>query len=195
MTNGTRERLETAAQEQWGERWTIEAHYFADDTERLHAYSNRGRTDDGDRIRERLMPVEDGELNFERVVVAGSEEITNRDTDDDGFAGLPEELLQRNPLIRLFDDGPRIRILAVLIDAGQPLNPTSIVERAQIGERTWYNHKDELLATGIVEEAGQAGNSPLYALVDIEDDRRAEWLQQLQDWTGAYLCDGERPSD
>lgn len=141
------------------------------------------------------MPVEDGELNFERVVVAGSEEITNRDTDDDGFAGLPEELLQRNPLIRLFDDGPRIRILAVLIDAGQPLNPTSIVERAQIGERTWYNHKDELLATGIVEEAGQAGNSPLYALVDIEDDRRAEWLQQLQDWTGAYLCDGERPSD
>lgn len=106
----------------------------------------------------------------------------------------PEELLKRNPLLRLFDDGPRARILAILLDAERPLNPTSITERAHIGERSWYNHKDALIETGIVDEVGQAGNSPLYAVPDIEDDNRVEWLQKLEDWTGAYLRSGKRAS-
>lgn len=105
-----------------------------------------------------------------------------------------EELLQQRPLLKLFDDGPRVRILSVLLDAEQPPNPTRIVERAEIGERSWYNHKDPLLETGLVVEAGHAGNSPLYAIPDRGDDVRVEWLEKLRDWTGAYIRDGTRPA-
>lgn len=115
--------------------------------------------------------------------------------DDVDIITSSEELLQQRPLLRVFDDGPRARILAVLLDAERPLNPTAIVDRAHIGERSWYNHKDALLEVGLVEEVGQAGNSPLYAIVDVEDDHRVEWLKKFSDWTGAYLRDGERPSE
>lgn len=119
-------------------------------------------------------------------------EPTNDDVD---VITSSEELLQQRPLLQIFDDGPRARILAVLLDAERPLNPTAIVDRAEIGERSWYNHKDALLEVGLVEEVGQAGNSPLYAVVDVEDDRRVEWIEKVSDWTGAYLRDGTRPSE
>lgn len=93
-------------------------------------------------------------------------------------------------LVSLFDDGPRVRILSVLLDAEQPLNPTRIQDRAEISAKTWYNHRDDLLDTGLVREVGQAGNSPLYAMPDREEDPRVTALQQLVDYTAAYRRQG-----
>lgn len=101
----------------------------------------------------------------------------------------------RHPLVQLLGDSPRIRILAVLLEAGEPLNPTRIYERAGVAERTWYNHVDALEASGIMVQTGQAGNSPLYALARDEDapdgDDRVECLEKLADWTATALRDGE----
>lgn len=112
------------------------------------------------------------------------------------------ELLRQNPLVRLYGDSARVRILAVLMGAPHPLNVSTIVEKADTGRRTWYNHVDELLATGIVEEVDPEGTdlpvdkgSTLYTIPEPETDQRVEWMQKTADWTGAYLRDGERPTD
>ena len=44
--------------------------------------------------------------------------------------------------------------------------------------KSWYDHRDDLLATGLVEKVGDAGNSPLYA---INEDPRYEALRILED--------------
>lgn len=106
-----------------------------------------------------------------------------------------EDLIENDPLVRLFGDHPRTRILMALLDAyPRSMNPSSIVDQAKVSRQSWYRHKDELIETGIMEKVGEAGNSPLYALVDADEDNRIEWLQKLRDWTGAFERDGTRPS-
>lgn len=103
---------------------------------------------------------------------------------DDGF-------IDNHPLVKLLGDTPRPRILAVLLQAGEPLNPARIYERAGIAERTWYNHVDDLLETGLVVQSGMAGNSPLYRFATEEElsegDDRVEALEKLTDWTAHAL--------
>jgi len=108
----------------------------------------------------------------------------------------PEDLIENEPLVSLFGDHARTRILMALLDAyPKPMNPTAIVEKANISRQSWYRHHEGLLDAGIMEKVGNAGNSPLYALVDDDDDARVEWLQKLRDWTGAYQRSGHRPKE
>jgi hypothetical protein len=108
----------------------------------------------------------------------------------------PEDLIERDPLIMLFGDHPRARIVMALLDAyPQPMNPSSIVEKARISRQSWYRHRDQLVKTGLIKEVGQAGNSPLYALVNRDEDRRVEWLQKLRDWTAVYQREGRKPTE
>lgn len=100
-----------------------------------------------------------------------------------------EDLIKQDPLIGLFGDTPRIRFFRVLLDAHNPINPSEIVRRANVGKTTWYNHEDALLATGLIEQTGNAGNSPLYAVVNADDDPRVEWLEKLRAWTRDYQRD------
>lgn len=118
--------------------------------------------------------------------------MTSNDSDtvlSDGgdVAETPEEVVQGDPLIVLFGDSSKTRMVMALLDSHpRPLNPSDIVENAALGSRqTWYDNKDDLLATGLIEETGTAGNSPLYGLV--EDDERIEWLEKLRDFTGSEL--------
>jgi len=98
-----------------------------------------------------------------------------------------EEVLESSSLHVLLGDHAKTRILrALLASHPHPLNPASIVESAGLGSRTsWYDHRDDLLATGLVVEEGNAGNSPLYGLA--EGDERVRALRALSDLTGARL--------
>jgi len=121
-------------------------------------------------------------------------DVPEEPPEDAGQLATHEDIIANEPLVRIFGDHPRTRVIVALLYAyPRSLNPTAIIERANIARKTWYNHRDELLETGLVVEAGHAGNSPLYALVDPEDDLRARWLQQLEDHTLLYLQDGRRP--
>jgi hypothetical protein len=90
-----------------------------------------------------------------------AETVANRD---------PESFVQNNPLVDLLTPGARVRILMTLIQLrGGKLNPSGICERAAISYDTWYQHRDDLVDLyGVVEEAGNMGNSPLYR-VDMEN--------------------------
>jgi hypothetical protein len=98
--------------------------------------------------------------------------------------------MENHPLTTLFDDTPRTRLLIVFLEAGEPLNPSRIIEQAGIGQNTWYTHRDELVESGIIVESGHAGNSPLYRIADPDEDgvtgladERAVWLDKIADYT------------
>lgn len=98
-------------------------------------------------------------------------EADDNETDVEGVGiTTTEEFVQNNPLVDLLTPGARVRILMTLIELrGGKLNPSGICERAAISHDTWYKHRDELIETyGVIEEAGNMGNSPLYR-VDMED--------------------------
>lgn len=99
-----------------------------------------------------------------------------------------EAVLQFTPLPQLFGDTAKTRIIRALLQSyPRRLNPNRIVEVAGLDSRTsWYNHRDDLLATGLVIEDENAGNSPLYRLAD---DDRVEALEVIRDLTAADLRD------
>jgi hypothetical protein len=90
-----------------------------------------------------------------------AETVANRD---------PEAFVTENPLVELLTPAAKVKILLALMRLrGGKLNPTGIAERAAITQHTWYEHRDELVDVyGVIEEAGNAGNSPLYR-VDMEN--------------------------
>jgi hypothetical protein len=74
-----------------------------------------------------------------------------------------------DPLIELLAPEGKLKLLLVLIRMrGDKVNPAGLCERAAVDRATWYRHRDDLLDTyGVIEEAGQMGNSPLYR-VDMD---------------------------
>jgi hypothetical protein len=105
-----------------------------------------------------------------------------------------EAYIKTDPLVRLFGDHAQARFLAVLVSAApRSLNPSTLADSAGLSRTAWYDAREELLESGLVEQDGHAGNSPLYRIVSPETDRRAEWLAKLRDWGGAFYRDGSRP--
>lgn len=123
-----------------------------------------------------------------------ADDIEIPDREDVEIIETQEELLAQEPLVELFGPNARAKILTILIKSDQPLNPTSIVEKAHVSRNAWYDHRDALLETGIIERVGEAGNSPLYNVPDPNEDQRVAWLRDVSDWTGAYLREQARPS-
>lgn len=119
------------------------------------------------------------------------------DTDEyrniDEVATDVADFWEHHPLTVLFGNSARIRIIGALLKERGPMNPASIATEADIERTTWYDHRDDLLATGLIVKAGQAGNSPLYRLADPErddiadGDHRAEWLDKVVDYTSSAL--------
>lgn len=73
----------------------------------------------------------------------------------------------------------KVRILTVLIaNSHRDLNPTEIARLAGIDRSTFYQHIDDLLAYGLVEQSRTVGNSPMYR-IDRDSDA-AEDLAQLE---------------
>ncbi len=105
----------------------------------------------------------------------------------------PGDMIEQDPLVQLFGDGAQVKVLAVLLNAIDPLNPSTIQERADIHHDTWYRVRDDLLETGLVEEVGSVGNSPIYAVPDEVVDLRVQWLQQTRDWTAGVMYHNMNP--
>ena len=100
-----------------------------------------------------------------------------------------QEVLKESTMATLFGDHPKAMILNALLSADpKPLNPASIAESAGISRQAWYDHREDLLATGLVEDQGQAGNSTLYGLP--QGDERAKALRTVLELTGAELREG-----
>jgi hypothetical protein len=55
-----------------------------------------------------------------------------------------------------------VKILAVLIGTDQALAPGTITDQAGIDRTSWYNHVDDLLEWGVIEEDRKVGNSMTY---------------------------------
>lgn len=92
------------------------------------------------------------------------------------------DALREDPLVYLFGDHAKTRLLVALLQSPEPLNPSQIVEQADLESRTsWYRNKDDLFATGLVEQVDKVGNSPKYDIA--VDDDRVEWLEKLRDFT------------
>lgn len=111
----------------------------------------------------------------------------------------PEQWVQANPLVSIFGDHAKTRLVAALLaQYPEPINVSNLVEQAGLGDRhSWYRWKDDLLATGLVvvdeKATEQAGAATLYRLAHPEEDQRTEWLQKLQNWTSTFERDGSRP--
>jgi len=88
--------------------------------------------------------------------------------------------------------GAKIRILLSLVRLrGEKLNPSGICERAAANQNTWYRHRETLLDTyGVIEEAGSAGNSPLYRV-----DRKHPIVQRLDEARDLAAAERNRPTD
>jgi DNA-binding transcriptional ArsR family regulator len=69
-------------------------------------------------------------------------------------------------------------IVALLSECDQDLNATELARLAGIDRSTFYEHIDDLLAYGIVEETRQVANSQMYQ-IDRDSDV-AEDLAQLE---------------
>ena len=79
------------------------------------------------------------------------------------------DLVEDDAFIELLTPESKVRILLALMRVrGEKLNPSAIYERAGIGANAWYDNKDDLIEMGVIKEAGNAGNSPLYR-VEMDD--------------------------
>ena len=73
----------------------------------------------------------------------------------------------------------KVKILVVLIaDNDRDLNPTEISRMAGIDRSTFYEHVDDLLAYGMIEQTRTVGNSPMYRI--NRDSAAAEALAQME---------------
>ena len=73
----------------------------------------------------------------------------------------------------------KVKILVVMIaDNDRDLNPTEISRMAGIDRSTFYEHVDDLLAYGMIEQTRTVGNSPMYRI--NRDSAAAESLAQME---------------
>ncbi|WP_135823392.1 winged helix-turn-helix domain-containing protein [Halorussus ruber] len=73
----------------------------------------------------------------------------------------------------------KVKIITVLIgESDRDLNPTDISRLAGIDRSTFYEHIDDLVAYGVVEETRTVGNSQMYQI--NRDNPAAEDLAQLE---------------
>lgn len=73
----------------------------------------------------------------------------------------------------------KVKILVVLIaDNDRDLNPTEIARMAGIDRSTFYEHVDDLLAYGMIEQTRTVGNSPMYRI--NRESAAAEALAQME---------------
>lgn len=72
-------------------------------------------------------------------------------------------------VVDVFGEAPRVKMVAVMLDADGRLTPTEIVEEADVGRSTFYRHLDDLREAGVMADIDASG---LYA-IDKEAVRAA----------------------
>lgn len=102
-----------------------------------------------------------------------------------------ESLGEDNTLTDVLGDHPKVRIIAALLSQSRrDLNSSDIARLAGIERSTFYNHKDDLLAYGIMEQTRTIGNSPMFQI--NRDNEAAKTLGKLDhDLRNIFLEGGE----
>lgn len=99
-------------------------------------------------------------------------------------AGSRDDARDDDPLTTLFGNHAKVRLIIELFDSNEPKSVPKLVDDAGLDSRTsWYRQKDDLLASGIVEEVEKVGNSPRYELAD--DGNAIQALEQLRDFVNS----------
>jgi len=71
------------------------------------------------------------------------------------------------PLLHLFDDSARARLLSVFVDERKDdLTVTELADQAGVARSTVYDHLDDLLDLDVIEETRETGGSTRYQLDD-----------------------------
>lgn len=91
-----------------------------------------------------------------------------------------ESAAEATVLTDVLGDHPKVEIIvALLAENDRDRNPTEIARLAGIDRTTFYEHVDDLLAYGIVEQTRTVGNSPMYQIgrenPAAEDLAALEW--------------------
>lgn len=90
-------------------------------------------------------------------------------TEDEVEAGDHASGVKRGALVSLLTPASKAQLIQTLITMdGEKSNPATICKHAGVGRSSWYEHVDDLLAFGVVEQVDKAGNSPLYR-TDMDD--------------------------
>lgn len=89
------------------------------------------------------------------------------------------ELLEQEPLVRLFDGPANAKILTVLIDTAYDMSATSIARQADISRSTWYENRDLLLEMNLIKETREEAGAKFYNSADSEQLQKVVELADL----------------
>lgn len=80
-----------------------------------------------------------------------------------------ETFAEGTPIVELFGDTTRARILSVLVDErGRELNVSELARQAGVARKTVYAHLDELVDVGAVDVARETKQGKRYTLADTD---------------------------
>lgn len=100
-------------------------------------------------------------------------------TDETNLESATEAAAENTVLTDVLGPHAKVKILvALLSENNRDLNPTDISRLAGIDRSTFYEHIDDLVAYGVVEETRTVGNSQMYQI--NRDNPAAEDLAQLE---------------
>lgn len=89
-----------------------------------------------------------------------------------------EAYAEGTPLVELFGDGARARLLSVFVDEREcDLSISEIARQAGIARSTVYDHLDDFVELGVVEFTRETGPSKRYQL--NADNDIADFLYKL----------------
>ena len=75
-----------------------------------------------------------------------------------------ETFAEDTALVDLFGNHPKTKILVSLLSEQQDTNITHLADLAGIHRSTVYEHIDDLLKIGVVEQTREVGGSPMYQI-------------------------------
>lgn len=107
---------------------------------------------------------------------AARRELESDDESAEIVAESVDDIIEANAFLELVGNSSRAKILAVLAGSQTPVNPSSIAEAADISRDTFYRHFDTFEEYGVIEQVGEAGNAPLYAMTDTDLARALEMV-------------------
>lgn len=100
-------------------------------------------------------------------------------THDEPDSDRNEAAAENTVLTDVLGNHPKVKIIVALLgESNHDRNATELSRLAGIDRSTFYEHLDDLLAYGIVEQTRTVGNSPMYR-IDRENSA-AEDLAALE---------------
>lgn len=94
----------------------------------------------------------------------------------DGTGG--EVFAEDTALVDLFGNHPKVKILTSLLSEQQDTNITHLADLAGIHRSTVYDHIDDLIELGVVEQTREINGSPMYQI--NKDSTVAQDLGKLE---------------